>query len=97
MQLQFSELLSLILVAGVLVQSAMLYHSVPRSTWDSFLESGERAAKQTEGKVDDAIIGAAKQATPILDKLGFFKREETVTTVTEVPSVSDDSQAPLAG
>lgn len=89
MTLTFPELLSLILVASVLVQSAMLYHSVPRATWDSFLESGERAAKQTEGKVDDAIIAGAKQVTPFLDKLGFFKQDPTTT----VSTPSDDKMS----
>lgn len=99
MELQFAELLSLILTGIVLVQSALLYRSVSRESWDKFLDSGATAAKQTEGTLDDKIVAGAKMATPFLDKLNFFKREPetTVTTTTTVSTPSSDDDLPIAG
>lgn len=100
MELQFAELLSLILTGVVLVQSAMIHRSVPRESWDKYLEQSEQAAKKTESQIDDKIAQVQRNwLTPFMEKFGMFGNSEHATESKPLidPAIKARIEAPIEG
>jgi len=71
-QFDFSQLLNLVLIGIILIQSAWINGSIPANKWLEFVKVGTDVAAKTEGGLDDKAFALAKQITPYLQKLGVL-------------------------
>jgi hypothetical protein len=107
-QLNFSEVLNLLLLATVLVQSAMVYRSVPRESWDNFLNKATEVTEKTPNALDNKVLRIVRDTVnPLFDRIGVFDKEAvipattttTTTTVSAAPFADDklDNDLSVAG
>jgi hypothetical protein len=83
MELQFAEVLNLLLVGVVLIQSGFLARSIPRETWDNFWSLAGEAVSKTPNTTDDKIVAGGRNIlTPILERYNLIKS----TPIADSPS-----------
>lgn len=104
-QLNFSELFNLLLLATVLVQSAMIHRSVPKEAWNDWLNKATEVADKTPSQLDNKVLQIVRDTVnPLFDRIGVFDKDTvdvgtgTDTTVTTTTTVSKtDDNVGLAG
>jgi hypothetical protein len=88
-QLNFAEIFNLLLLATVLVQSAMIHRSVPRESWDAWLNKATEVADKTPSALDNKVLRIVKDTVnPLFDRIGVFDKETLQPTVTTTTTVS---------
>ena len=73
MELQFAEVLNLLLLSTVLIQSAFIARSIPREAWENFWKEAGHAASKTENTTDDKIVAGSRSIlTPVLERFNLI-------------------------
>ena len=76
MELQFAEVLNLLLVGVVLVQSGFIARSIPRESWEKFWQLAGEAADKTPNTVDNKLVAGGRGIlTPVLERFNLIKAE----------------------
>jgi hypothetical protein len=99
-QLNFAEIFNLLLLATVLVQSAMIHRSVPKEAWNDWLNKATEVADKTPSALDNKVLRIVRDTVnPLFDRIGVFDKETvdvgtgtdtTVVTTTTVNTQPDN-------
>lgn len=95
-QLNFAEIFNLLLLATVLVQSAMIHRSVPKEAWNDWLNKATEVADKTPSNLDNKVLRVIKDTVnPLFDRIGVFDKATlqpttTVTTTVSTPPFTED-------
>lgn len=82
-QLDFNQLMQLMLTGIVLVQGLLLYRSTSRETLNDYLKRSDEAAAKTPNKIDDALAGLQRKGAEALERAGLIKVTEEKADNTE--------------
>lgn len=96
MELDFSQLMQLILTGVILVQSAMIHRSIPRESWDKYLAESDAAVAKTSSTLDDKFAALQRGiVTNLMERAGFFQTAKAEASQSIIdPAIKERIEAP---